>query len=302
MDNQSEFIEYLHYCANQKHLDLKTIKAYRIDIQQYMNFIESKRSEITRESINLYLSYLNQTFMPRSVKRKIASIKGFLTYLAEKNSLFENPFLGMRIKIAQRKTLPRTIPLRVIHLILKEAHEQEKSAKTKNQRLIARREIAVLELLFATGIRVSELCGINKNDLNLQEGVLLVHGKGNKERIIDIGNPDVIRSLEKYNSAENVDAQYFFMNRYHRKLSDQSVRQIINKYAKRVCSEQHITPHMFRHSFATCLLDAGVDIRYIQQLLGHSSISTTQIYTFVSSAKLRDILATKHPRNTMTID
>ena len=303
MDYQSGFQDYLNYCAKQKHLDPKTVKAYRIDIKQYLEFVVDNHIEITRESIDDYLSYLNQTFKPKSVKRKIAAIKSFLSYLSEKNPDFKNPFLGMRIKIAQRKTLPRTIPLRVIILILKKAHEQQKCAKTDNQRLIAMRETAVLELLFATGIRVSELCGINIEDLSLQEGYLLVHGKGNKERVIDIENPEVIKALDIYRSAEcNSNTPFFFLNRHHRRLSDQSVRQIINKYAELVCTEQHITPHMFRHSFATYLLDAGVDIRYIQQLLGHSSISTTQIYTYVSSAKLRDILATKHPRNTMIID
>ena len=305
MDYRSEFREYLNYCAMQKHLDAKTVKAYRIDIRQYLDFIKNDSAEMTRKSIEDYLSYLNQTYKPSSVKRKVAAIKSFFSYISgsEKHSEFENPFLGMRIKIAQRKTLPRTIPLRVINLILKKAHEQNKYAKSNNQRLIAMRETAVLELLFATGIRVSELCGINNEDISLQEGYLLVHGKGNKERVIDIENPDVIKALDNYKNAErNANSQFFFLNRHHRPLSDQSVRQIITKYADLVCTEQHITPHMFRHSFATYLLDAGVDIRYIQQLLGHSSISTTQIYTYVSSAKLRDILATKHPRNTMIID
>lgn len=303
MDYQADFRDYLNYCAKQKRLDPKTVKAYHIDIRQYLEFIENNRTEITRKSIDDYLSYLNQTFKPRSVKRKMAAIKSFCSYMSEKKQEFENPFLGMRIKIAQRKTLPRTIPLRVINLILKKAHEQEKCAKTSNQRLLAMRETAVLELLFATGIRVSELCGINNKDISLQEGYLLVRGKGNKERVIDIENSDVIKSLERYKRAEcDVDSQFFFLNRHHRQLSDQSVRQIINKYAGLICTEQHITPHMFRHSFATYLLEAGVDIRYIQQLLGHSSISTTQIYTYVSSAKLRDILATKHPRNNMKIE
>lgn len=189
----------------------------------------------------------------------------------------------MRIKIAQRKTLPRTIPQRIIDSILIAARDQVKHAETKNAYLFALKEAAVLELLYTTGIRVSELCNIENKDLNLNDGLLLIHGKGNKERVIDIENHEVIRALEKYNNAETGNSQFFFQNRQHRKLSDQSVRLIINKYADLVCAEQHITPHMFRHSFATYLLDAGVDIRYIQQLLGHSSITTTQIYTYVST-------------------
>ncbi len=147
MDFQSEFREYLNYCAKQKHLDPKTVKAYQIDIRQYLNFTENDHADITRKSIGDYLSYLNQTFKPKSVKRKIATIKSFFSYISEKHSEFETPFLGMRIKIAQRKTLPRTIPLRVINLILKKAHEQEKCAKTNNQRLIAMKNIKVQNVM-----------------------------------------------------------------------------------------------------------------------------------------------------------
>ena len=230
MDYQSKFQDYLNYCAKQKHLDFKTVKAYRIDIKQYLDFVVNNHADINRESIDEYLSHLNQTFKPKSVKRKIAAIKSFFSYIAEKNPDFNNPFLGMRIKISQRKSLPRTIPLRVINLILKKAHEQQKCAKTNSQRLIAMRETAVLELLFATGIRVSELCGIYIEDLSLQEGYLLVHGKGNKERVIDIENPDVIKALDSYRSAEcDANTPFFFLNRHHHQLSDQSVRQIINK-------------------------------------------------------------------------
>lgn len=271
MDYQQKLNNYIKFCEQQKRLNEKTVKAYRIDITQFLGLIDEHHYNLSRECIEAYLVHLNQRYKPRSIKRKIASIKCFCSYLSESDKLFENPFYGMRIKIAQRKTLPRTIPLRIIDSILIAAHDQVKHAETKNAYLCALKEDAVLELLYATGIRVSELCNIENKDLNLKDGLLLIHGKGNKERVIDIENPEVIRALEKYKNAETGDSQYFFQNRQHRKLSDQSVRLIINKYADLVCAEQHITPHMFRHSFATYLLDAGVDIRYIQQLLGHSS-------------------------------
>ncbi len=257
MDYQSELQQYLSVCAQQKHLDAKTVKAYRIDIRQFLDFMAGSQSDLTRGSIEKYISILNQTYKPRSVMRKIASVKGFSSFLAERYPQCENPFLGMRIKITQRKTLPRIIPLRVINAILQKAHEQDQYAKTNCQCINAAREAAILELLFATGLRVSELCGIENKDMNLREGYVLVHGKGNKERVIDIENPDVIQSLEKYRDAEKAGSPFFFQNRSHRKLSDQSVRRIVNKYAELVLSEQHITPHMFRHSFATYLLDEG---------------------------------------------
>ncbi len=166
------------------------------------------------------------------------------------------------------------------------------------------RDIAVLELLFATGMRVSELCSISTETINMNNGTIRIYGKGAKERIIQIGNPDVRAAVKRYYVAFSEQIQgtgWLFVNRQGNHLSDHSVRNMINGYATRAGIEQHITPHMFRHSFATLLLEEDVDIRYIQQLLGHSSITTTQIYTHVTSKKQRDILTTKHPRNKITI-
>lgn len=157
-----------------------------------------------------------------------------------------------------------------------------------------------MELLFATGMRVSELCSLGPTSIDLINGVIKIYGKGSKERIIQISNPAVLSAVCAYNNVFSPliqDTGWFFVNRLGNQLSAQSVRNVINAYTELAGIEQHITPHMFRHSFATLLLEEDVDIRYIQQLLGHSSITTTQIYTHVTSKKQRDILATKHPRN-----
>lgn len=217
--------------------------------------------------------------------------------------MLDNPFLGMRLKLPPSRTLPRVIPLRVIEAMLREAHGQIHCAKSDTGRQLALREAAVMELLFATGVRVSELCGLRAKDVDLTDGLVRIRGKGRKERIIQIENIEVLNVLREYKEGEyEADVPNFFLNRCHRPLSEQSVRFILNKYAEAVNAELHITPHMFRHSFATLLLDADVDLRYIQHLLGHSSISTTQIYTHVSSSKIRNILATKHPRNSITAE
>ena len=157
----------------------------------------------------------------------------------------------------------------------------------------------MIELLFATGMRISELCSLKINDINLQDKNILIYGKGGKERKIQIGNNDVIEALEKYKTAFLEDMQggsHFFVHQSGTPLSDQSVRRMINKYTAIASIEMHITPHMFRHTFATSLLEADVDIRYIQEMLGHSSINITEIYTHVALSKQRDILTTKHPR------
>lgn len=178
-------------------------------------------------------------------------------------------------------------------------YTQHDNAKTLYQKKNALRDAAVTELLFSTGIRISELCSLGMNDVNLYDGTILIYGKGDKERRLQIGNGDVIAILKEYKKeylSEIQNCKHFFANQARRTLSDQTVRRMINKYVSLAAIELHITPHMFRHTFATSLLEAGVDIRYIQEMLGHSSINITEIYTHVALSKQKDILTTKHPR------
>jgi site-specific recombinase XerD len=184
-------------------------------------------------------------------------------------------------------------------------YQYKNLAPSEYQSKILSRDIAVIELLFATGIRISELCSLKPSDIDLESQNVLIYGKGSKERMIQIGSMDVINALTEYqaiykNEIENCN--YYFVNRRKQKLSEQSVRFMIKKHTNIAAINQHITPHMFRHSFATLLLEEDVDIRYIQKMLGHSSITTTQIYTHVSIEKQKDILTTKHPRNFMVIN
>ena len=195
--------------------------------------------------------------------------------------------------------LPKTIPLHTVETFLATIYDQRKNATTDYQKRNALRDAAVAELLFATGMRISELCTLKDCDVNLYDGTILIYGKGDKERRIQIGNEAVIRVLEEYRgefSREIQSCNHFFANQAGNALSDQAVRRMINKYTSLASIEQHITPHMFRHTFATSLLEADVDIRFIQEMLGHSSINVTEIYTHVAVAKQRDILVRKHPR------
>ena len=291
---------YLLDCQNQKGLDPKTIKAYRIDLTQFSALIGQRNLKLTREGIMEYIADLHQQYKPKTIRRKIASVKAFCGYLEYEELIKENPFSRLRIKLSAPLILPRTIPLSAIGAILTAAYQTKESAKTSGQRDAVLRDIAVLELLFATGARVSELCALQYGDVRLDEGEIKIYGKGAKERFVQIANPDVLEALYSYQKVyKDIMAQAgtFFVNRLRRPLSDQSARSIVNKYSKLAGVETHITPHMFRHSFATLLLEEGVDIRYIQRLLGHSSIVTTQIYTHVAGKKQRDILSEKHPRN-----
>ena len=191
-----------------------------------------------------------------------------------------------------------------MEIFLTTIYTQRINATTTYQKRSALRDAAVIELLFATGIRISELCSLKPHDVDLYEKTILIYGKGAKERKIQIGNDDVFSILKEYNddySSEIHNCNYFFVNQSGKPLSDQAVRRMINKYTSLAAIELHITPHMFRHTFATSLLEADVDIRYIQEMLGHSSINVTEIYTHVAMAKQRNILTTKHPRKDLHI-
>ncbi len=299
-DLQHEISQYLRDCKYQKGLDTKTIKAYRIDLAQFSAFLTDGNWNLTREGIMAYISELHQRYKPKTIRRKIASVKAFCGYLEYEELLEVNPFARLRLKLSAPLILPRTIPLSAIEAILTAAYQAKDGVQSLKQHDMVLRDIAVLELLFATGIRVSELCALQCSDVRLDEGEIKIYGKGAKERFVQIANPEVLKALRCYQEQYRdimIQAGAFFVNRLHKPLSDQSVRSIIKKYSKLAGVEAHITPHMFRHSFATLLLEEGVDIRYIQRLLGHSSIVTTQIYTHVAGKKQRDILSEKHPRN-----
>lgn len=291
---------YLEYCASQKYLDEKTLKAYRIDLRQFLdqNPVTSI-AEVTPKTLEHYIAQLHEQYKPKTVKRKIASVKALFHYLEYKDIIDHNPFNKILIHFREPVILPKTIPLHTVETFLSTIYKQRENATTSYQKRNALRDAAVAELLFATGMRISELCSLKMNDVNLYDGTILIYGKGDKERRIQIGNEAVIDILTEYKDTFRANRQScnnFFINQSGKALSDQAVRRMINKYTSLASIDQHITPHMFRHTFATSLLEADVDIRYIQEMLGHSSINITEIYTHVTVSKQRDILATKHPR------
>ena len=291
---------YLDFCQYQKRLDSKTLKAYRIDLKQFAEQMSpASIAEITPDTLETFISGLHQTYKPKTSKRKIASLKAFFHYLEYKDIIQVNPMNKIQTRFREPITLPKTIPLHIIETFLSTMYHQKKLAKTEYEKKCITRDIAVIELLFATGMRISELCSLRPENVNLYEGDVLIYGKGAKERKIQIGNKDVISILYEYQQTFHVEIEscgYFFVNRLMKRLSEQSVREMINKYSKLADIHLHITPHMFRHSFATYLLESDVDIRYIQKMLGHSSINITEIYTHVAMSKQKDILTTKHPR------
>lgn len=303
MEITTEILEdYIKICRGGKRLSNDTVKAYTIDLTQFSNFCTETCGEIDKATIVKYMERLNEKYKPKSVKRKVATLKAFCNYLYKEDMLAQSPFEKIYCTVNEPQILPRTIPINDIEAILYQVYASLHSAQTPAEKTKWTRNVAVIELLFATGVRISELCKLEKSDVNLKENYIIVYGKGKKERFIQIKNSNVQNALINYaNMCLSQSSEYFFVNIHGARLSEQSVRNMINKITLDANVKIHITPHMFRHSFATLLLDEGVDIRYIQQLLGHSSITTTQIYTHVSKASQKIILATKHPRNKMII-
>ena len=240
---------YIEYCTAQKRLDTKTLKAYKIDLRQFSEQISITEIEyITTSVLESYITNLHQQYSPKSVKRKIASIKAFFHYLEYKDIIILNPFNKLQIKFREPVILPKTIPLKTLEVLFNAAYAKYHKTTSPCQKRKTLRDIAVLELLFATGIRISELCSILLQNMDLQNNIILIHGKGSKERLIHICDPNVLSILNQYYTeyySQISACGYFFVNNNGNRLSDQSVRDMINKYCRIADIDYHITPHMF---------------------------------------------------------
>ena len=299
-------VDFLFHCQSEKNLSAHTLKAYQLDLNQFTRFVGADKKDIDirridKHKLRQYSLHLQQTGKAKTVKRKIATLKALFNYLEFDNKIPVNPFRKMRIQIREPLVLPGVLTLGEVETIFRMVYRAKRECEdpgTYTYKTIVR-DIAVLELLFATGVRVSELCHLKKEHVDLKRKYIQVLGKGKRERIIQICSPEIITILEECIELFHPSGSgfsYFFINRFGNRLSPQSVRFMIKRYATESNIKKSITPHMFRHTFATLLLEEGVDIRYIQQLLGHSTITTTQIYTHISNPRQKEILSTFHPR------
>lgn len=300
MDLEKELREYLEYCQYRKELNAKTIKAYRIDLRQYFDFVGDEIFQ--RKRNEEFVTMLHKTFQQRTIKRKIASVKAFLRYLEDEEVFAEsNPYRKIKVKFKETKSLPRVIPKNEIVKLLSFMYT---ALDKKGDRCSVLRDLSAVEMLFATGIRVYELSNLKAGNIDLTEGIIQIEGKGGKDRYVQIGNQQVLKLLQRYyiqNKGVIDTCGYFFINRDGKRLTEQSVRNMLKKYAQLSGITRNITPHMFRHSVATYLIEEGVDIVFVQKMLGHASIKTTQIYLHIASKMQMEILRVKHPRNNMQI-
>jgi len=298
---------YLGNCEGQNNLDKKTVKAYKIDLEQFILFMNGIDDFYKKDEVVRYIQHLNSlNFKVKTIKRKIASVKAFFSYLDYEEIIEINPFYKIKLKIKEPLILPKTISIKDIEKLFEYIYiEKNKYNENSYKYKEIVRDIAVLEVLIGTGIRISELCNIKKENMTYINNEIKIYGKGAKERIIPIYNKDTVAALRIYEKVfykEICDSDYFFVNKRKNRLSSQSVRNMIKKHCKKINIDKNITPHMFRHTFATMLLDDDVDIRSIQMLLGHSSIITTQIYTHVRSNKKSQIMKNKNPRRRIVVN
>ena len=302
---EQDIRDFLFHCKFENNLSSKTLAAYEIDLRQFKTFCSQNLSikyieTVNKEALKQYLENISPRFKPKTLKRKMASLKAFFNHLQFDDKIAINPFNKVRIRIKEGKRVPRVIDPKIIKRLYRHLYQKKEEICPESYGYATLiRDIAVLELLFSTGLRVSELSHLKPSSLSLNKSTIRILGKGDKERLIPICSPETKDALKEYfqifkNKIEQAD--YFFINRLNRRFSEQSIRFMIKKYISAISIDQNITPHMFRHSLATMLLENEVDLRYIQDLLGHTSINTTQIYLSVNKKKQRAILSRKHPR------
>ncbi len=293
--------KYLDYCQFRKELDWNTLKAYRIDLRQFFEYVQEDMPG--KHKIENYVTELHKKYKQKTVKRKIASIKAYFNYLEEEEIIEDNPFRKIKVKFKETNILPRIIPREEIEQLINCVYAQAVN-KGKGGYKYWLRDIAVIETLFASGARVYEISNIREDNIDLKTGLIKIMGKGGRERYIQIASKDILDVLKKYyiqNTTAIKKSGFFFVNNRGARFTEQSIRLMLKKYAKAAGIERNITPHMFRHSFATYLIEEGVDVSCVQKILGHSSIRTTQIYIHIAAKKQAEILRKMHPRNKMQI-
>lgn len=288
---------FLFYLASIKGLSKNTLESYRRDAQRFISYLDNKRIDdiktITYKHFLDYLTYLReQGLSARSTARMLASIKQFFKFLQIERIIDTNP--AELIKTPRmRTTIPDYLSLEDIERLLSIPGESSQE-EIRNK--------AMLEVLYATGIRVSELVGLELNSVNFEPGYLIVFGKGSKERIVPTGEKArnslrVYLSNSRPNIIKNRDSIYLFVTRRGGRMTRQGFWKILKNCAIKAGIMKSISPHTIRHSFATHLLQRGADLRSIQLMLGHSDISTTQIYTHIANERLKEIHRKYHPRS-----
>lgn len=298
-NSKQDLEDFKSYIIAEKNFSQHTAKAYSSDILSFLVWMDEQSCEdVNFSKIREYLHFIQKfNYKKTTVARKISSLRTFYKYLYRERKVEINPAMSLT-NPKRPKSLPKFLTPDEVEQILNNI-KIETPAGYRNR--------TILELLWATGMRISELSGLNFGDLNLAENEIRVFGKGSKERIVlitDRAKSFLERYLESaralvpkgYDIGEPDENSPVFINNTGYRLQTKTVRNVINDVVEKISLPKHVTPHVFRHSFATHLIENGADLRVVQELLGHASISNTQIYTHISTQHLKDVYNQAHPR------
>jgi integrase/recombinase XerC len=288
-----EIDQFIRYLATERNVSGHTLLAYHSDMEQFRDFLSRERGvdagagAVDHLMIRSYLALLHKSHKKSSIGRKLAAIRAFFKYLLRLGKVAKNP--------AELVSTPKKEKRVPFHLTIDEVIALVETPK--GPELLPLRDRVILETLYSCGIRVSELTGLDLTDLDLEEGLVRVMGKGNKERIVPLGSY-ARKAISSYLAARGNPPAYapLLLNARGGRLTSRSVGRIVDKYILKLATVKKISPHTLRHTFATHLLEGGADLRAIQELLGHASLSTTQKYTHVSIDRLMEVYDKAHPK------
>jgi integrase/recombinase XerC len=282
--------KFIRYLEIEKNYSRHTVLNYRLDLEDFKAFLGEKNFEdVDYLALRKYLALLKEkNIASRSVSRKLSTLRSFFKFLTREGFLKVNP-ISIVSSPKQERHLPvfLTEPevMKLIDAALPKAGADE----------AALRDRAILETFYSTGMRISELVSISMPDMDFISGIIKVMGKGKKERIVPIGE-HAIKAIRQYLEKRSKQTDALFLNKHGRRITDRGVRGIVAKYIRLASLRQGVSPHTLRHSFATHLLNHGADLRSVQELLGHANLSTTQIYTHLTTEKLKSVYDKAHPR------
>lgn len=299
-DFNSTIHDFLQLVQSTKNLSEKTITAYKSDLNDFNSFVNNHK--LNNESILQYIQDLtiNRKLKDTTINRKLIVLKMFFEYLHSKNYIESNYFSSHHFKFKKGKKLPKTLTIKETSKLLLCVTNQSINATSEFEKWKTSRNLALVDILISTGIRIAEAANITINDIITSERVILIHGKGRKQRLIYISCLETwnnISSWIKIRKTRLTNTDMLFVNRYGEQLSIHGIEYIYNNLKKAACINLQSTPHYLRHTFATNLLANGADLRSVQEILGHSSISTTEIYTEVTTKRKKQVLNKYNYRN-----
>ncbi|MFA5008358.1 MAG: tyrosine recombinase XerC [Candidatus Omnitrophota bacterium] len=282
--------KFLNYLVIEKNYSSHTVTNYKIDLKELEGFLANHGPKDIKEidyfTLRKFLSALSEKNLnKRTVSRKISTFKSFFKFMVREAEIKNNPASSL-IYPRLEKNLP---------VFLTESQVVNILNLPKDDTMLNLRDKSILEVLYSTGARVSELANLKINDVDLISAIIKVMGKGRKERLLPIGEPAIL-CLKKYLDKRTDKNPSLFINKNNGRLTDRGIRLVVNKYMRQAAMNLNVSPHTFRHSFATHLLNRGADLRSVQELLGHSSIATTQIYTHLTIDTLKKVYDKAHPR------